>query len=121
MKITEMKFEAGGPEYHWVSDHDGKGGDLYSSAGSSLASLELVKADKPSPGLSRRKRLYWVVRNFDGYRKRSKEGGGYEYVHDQLGKPLCASRIKVGDALAMAAHTLVLFRRHGWTGQRKKS
>jgi hypothetical protein len=115
MKIIDMKFEVDGVEYSWQTDHDGCSGMLFSKAGASLATIELVKAMKPVKGKRRSK--YWVVHNWDGGKK---VPGEARYAHPQLGDLLHSSNFKPGDAVAMASHTLQTFLVHGWVGRRRR-
>lgn len=116
MKIINMDFEVDGVEYKWRSDWDGKGGDLYNKDGDTLATLELVTATK-SVGSKKKAPRFWVVYNWDGAKK---VPGKAEYAHPQLGDLLHSSNIRVGNARAMAARTLKLFKEHGWTGNRRR-
>ncbi len=101
MKILEMKFEQDDKTYSWHTDHDGKGGMLFSAGGSTLATLERDNASK-----------LWLVRNWDGAKKNPEAPSGYDWP--EIGRAVHWSRFRIGDALAMASHTVRVFVEHGW-------
>lgn len=107
MKIEKVSFIApcDGKKYSWSSHWDFRGGDLYDSHGSSLASMDV---DEESGD--------WLVTNWDG----SKDvKGEARYAHPIIGI-FHKSLIREQDALAQAILTLNTFIEHGWTGRRKR-